>query len=321
MLGSFGKSYFPSKINCISNCYLVWVKGFFQNIKKNSEGVIMLRIKISLILLLVVSWGSNLTVNASQYKDYDNPISFMVETLMWDDVNDIIPNKSKFTIIDLETGFKFQVQRRAGSKHADVQPLTKQDTEIMKQIYVGKWSWKRRAILVLYKDHLIAASMHGMPHGAGAIRNGFPGHFCVHFLGSTTHRKQKADMSHHLMILKAGGELEKYLNKVDPQQLMNVFITAINQEDQSILNYIISSTDNPFPFHKSIIEYNYIELLQIPGEEHFLNKDINVVPLKVKIFKKDGTTEKRLIQLMIKWDALLNRWMIDGENLANELRQ
>ena len=53
----------------------------------------------------------------------------------------------------------------------------------MKTIYQGKWSWQRKAIIVELEDgRRLAASMHGMPHGAGAIRgNNFNGHFCVHF--------------------------------------------------------------------------------------------------------------------------------------------
>ena len=58
----------------------------------------------------------------------------------------------------------------------------------MKKIYNDQWSWKRRAIIVLVKDQMIATSMHGMPHGTGALQNDFPGHFCVYFFGSITHR-------------------------------------------------------------------------------------------------------------------------------------
>ena len=51
----------------------------------------------------------------------------------------------------------------------------------MKEIY-GEWSWERRAIIVVVGGRRIAASMAGMPHGAGLIKdNDFPGHFCVHF--------------------------------------------------------------------------------------------------------------------------------------------
>jgi hypothetical protein len=114
--------------------------------------------------------------------DEDTPISFKIEMLPWEDVNEILPNKTKFTIIDVETGLQFRVQRRAGNQHADVQLLTREDTQIMKKIYNGKWSWKRRAIIVLISDQMIAAFIHGMPHGAGALQNGFLGHFFVHFL-------------------------------------------------------------------------------------------------------------------------------------------
>ena len=96
--------------------------------------------------------------------------SFTVEILPWDQVKEIIPKQSYFTIIDVETGLSFKVQRRAGSKHADVQPVTKKDTKIMKSIYGGKWSWDRRAILVLVHDQLISASMNGMPHLPCAYR-------------------------------------------------------------------------------------------------------------------------------------------------------
>ena len=44
------------------------------------------------------------------------PISFKIEMLPWEEVNNIIPNKTKFTIIDIETGLTFKVQRRAGSR-------------------------------------------------------------------------------------------------------------------------------------------------------------------------------------------------------------
>ncbi|MBM4762001.1 hypothetical protein [Bacillus sp. B15-48] len=156
--------------------------------------------------------------------------------LNWDEVNEILPKYSKFTVVDLETGKKFRVQRRAGSRHADVQPLTAQDTKIMKEIYNGKWSWKRRAIIVHSNKKKIAASMHGMPHGAGALRNNFPGHFCIHFYGSTTHRTNFMDLSHKLMILKASGELESYLNETDAYDLANAYLTGIKQQDSKIVS-------------------------------------------------------------------------------------
>src|SRR3954452_21757693 len=158
-------------------------------------------------------------------------LSYKIEMLDWKEVNQLLPKYTKFTVLDVETGKKFRVQRRAGSHHADVQPLTTKDTKIMKKIYGGKWSWKRRAIVVISKDQWIAASMHGMPHGGGALKNNFPGHFCIHFYGSTTHRTNSMDLSHMLMIYKASGQLNQYLAKADPYQVINAYIVGFKQQD------------------------------------------------------------------------------------------
>ena len=99
----------------------------------------------------------------------------------WDEVKVYFAMYCRAEIIDLETGKSFRVQRRGGRYHADCQPLTRHDTQVMKGIY-GQWSWDRRAVIVVVGGRRIAASMAGMPHGAGAIKdNDFNGHFCVHF--------------------------------------------------------------------------------------------------------------------------------------------
>ena len=165
----------------------------------------------------------------------ENSLSYKIDMLNWNEVNQLMPRYTKFTVIDVETGKKFKVQRRAGSHHADVQPLTSQDTKIMKKIYGGKWSWKRRAILIIHKNQRIAASMHGMPHGAGALKNNFPGHFCIHFFGSTTHRTNSMDLSHMLMVLKAAGKLDDYFGKANPYQVVNAYIAGMKQQDSSIM--------------------------------------------------------------------------------------
>ncbi|MGE5405538.1 MAG: hypothetical protein ACM3PP_11440 [Candidatus Saccharibacteria bacterium] len=129
------------------------------------------------------------------------------ELIEWNEVKNLFPMYAEAEIIDFETRMHFRVQRRAGSSHADVQPLTKEDTKIMKTIFQGRWSWERRAAIVVVGSHRIAASMNGKPHGAGAIKgNNFPGHFCLHFLGSKTHASGKVDNDHQKMVLKAGGK-------------------------------------------------------------------------------------------------------------------
>ncbi|MDR6224417.1 hypothetical protein [Desmospora profundinema] len=157
----------------------------------------------------------------------------------WKEAKYILPKKHMFTVLDLETGLSFRVQRRAGSKHADVQPLTKQDTKIMKQIYHNRWSWNRKAILVHSGKEWLAASMNGMPHGGGGIRNnGFSGHFCIHFSGSTTHRSKDPDLTHQLMINKAAGNVRVFLRSATPQMLAESFIEALSHQDSEILQLL-----------------------------------------------------------------------------------
>ena len=126
------------------------------------------------------------------------------ELLHWDVVNRIF--KSRATIIDVATGLSFEVQRRGGHNHADIEPLTNADTAVLSRIYGGAWSWVRRAVIVVTGGRRIAASINGQPHGGQAITgNGFNGHICLHFLGSRTHASNSLDADHQRMVQAAVG--------------------------------------------------------------------------------------------------------------------
>ncbi|HBF36415.1 MAG TPA: hypothetical protein DDW50_03755, partial [Firmicutes bacterium] len=101
-----------------------------------------------------------------------------IQEVPWSVVNQLWDKGDIATVIDVSTGESFQVKRYGGVYHADVEPLTKQDTQTMFAIYGGHWSWDRRAVIVDC-DHLyISASMNGMPHGGKTIHgNGFHGQF------------------------------------------------------------------------------------------------------------------------------------------------
>lgn len=167
--------------------------------------------------------------------------------LTWKEVNRLFPKYAKATITDFETQKSFNVQRRGGQKHADVQPLTAEDTAVMKAIYSGKWSWKRRAVVVTLEDGArIAASMAGMPHGQGAIRgNKFNGHFCLHFRGSKTHGSGKVDLAHQMMIEKAAGRLETKLLELPAREVIVRFFTAVDQGDKGIALKLVYPQNQP----------------------------------------------------------------------------
>ncbi len=243
--------------------------------------------KTIIICLFLLSLTYKHTYGTTVNNPSVHPISFEPELPSWEEVQNVIPRKSNFTVIDVETGKKFDVQRRAGSGHADVQPLTKKDTLMMKAIYNGDWSWRRRAVLIQVKDRLIPASMHGMPHGAGAIQNGFPGHFCIHFSESRTHRSGKKDLSHHIMILKAAGKFDEYVSTLSAKQSLEVFLLTVKNSDKYLSKKVIVSSNNNL--NRSFSFFDQIEGMQWSIKEPIQDDSIILtkkIPVETKLYLK-----------------------------------
>lgn len=195
------------------------------------KSLIMLTAKwIAATTLLAVLFGPNAAVAAPNGQS-ENTVAYG-RLLRWQEADRIFYRNCVFTVEDLETGLSFQVQRRAGRDHADVQPLTREDTKVMNLIYGGQWSWKRRAIVVRLGEERVAASMNGKPHGGDGIPdNDFSGHFCIHFLESTTHKSTVPDMAHQMMVYKAAGQSRVFTNAAAPEQLAESLVHAMNERD------------------------------------------------------------------------------------------
>lgn len=238
-------------------------------------------------------------------------ISYKIEMLPWNEADLLLPKYAKFTVLDIETGRQFRVQRRAGSQHADVQPLTVKDTETMKRIYGGKWSWKRRAIIIIYKDQWIAASMHGMPHGAGVLKNNFPGHFCIHFYGCKTHRTNTMDLAHMLMIFKASGTLDAYLERANPYEVINAYITGIQQEDVKIVSKVSLQNLNWGPVFKQIEGIKITQLPQLPPED--LKGEIQLdIPIEIDWYIKNTGRQTFKGEMHLLRFSHYDSWKIDS---------
>lgn len=247
----------------------------------------------------------------------ESTISYKIEMLNWKEVNQILPKYTKFTVMDVETGKRFKVQRRAGSHHADVQPLTSKDTKVMKRIYGGKWSWKRRAIIVIHKDQWIAGSMHGMPHGAGALANNFPGHFCIHFYGSTTHRTNSMDLSHMLMVLKASGKLNQYLGKANPYEVINAYVAGLKQQDARITSQASLQQIKWKPI-LGVIENIRISRMEFLPAEDLTNEISLDVPIDVDWYIKDrGRRSFRGVIHLIRFSPM-DAWKVDSQDFLKE---
>lgn len=236
------------------------------------------------------------------------------EYLSWEEVNKLFPKYARATLVDLDTQMKFHIQRRGGSYHADVQPLTADDTSIMKKIYGGEWSWKRRAaILQLDNGRMIAASMNGMPHGSGAIpNNNFPGHFCVHFRDSTTHGSRKSDWGHRIMIWKTAGILDRELKLLEPEDIIRVFVVAMDQGDNKIAGKVMSGSKED-ELSLAVAEIKYIRLDKIEKKED------NLYRVGIRLALK-GSSREYLKNVEVKILQKDGAWLIDYGFLRRSLR-
>ncbi|RIW38517.1 hypothetical protein D3H55_02990 [Bacillus salacetis] len=245
-------------------------------------------------------------------------IDYRIDTIPWEEVDELLPRNSLFTVIDVESGKSFRVQRRAGSSHADVQPLTHRDTKIMKEIYSGSWSWKRRAILVHSENHLIAGSMHGMPHGAGALQNGFPGHFCIHFKGSTTHKTHSPDFSHQLMILKAGGKLDTFLSGLQPQTLVEAFLAGVKNGDLDLVRKTLTVHQTDLKVFEEIETIKWRISSDKSTEASSLVREVRT---DLQVFLKERGPLSAKVTFTVAKASPSSPWKVDGTPLLTILNQ
>ena len=108
--------------------------------------------------------------------------------LEWSYMRSNLPLNTPIMITDVRTGLTYWVKCFSRGNHADVFPVSAEDTEIMLRTFGGRWSWNTRPIWVHYNGRKVAASINGMPHGGTSNRNNnMAGHICIHFRGSRTH--------------------------------------------------------------------------------------------------------------------------------------
>jgi hypothetical protein len=115
-----------------------------------------------------------------------------------------------FLITDVDTGKSFKVKMIGGYNHSDIEPLTAQDTAVMKELFNNTWTWSPRAVVVFKDGMNIAASLSGMPHGADVVKdNDVAGMVDLYLSNSIPHGTSTSTayvQQHYDMILKAAGK-------------------------------------------------------------------------------------------------------------------
>jgi uncharacterized protein YgiM (DUF1202 family) len=111
-----------------------------------------------------------------------------VELTPWSEVKSVFAIGENASVYDINSGKTYNVRSFSNGSHADVEPITHEDTRIMKETFNGVWSWDIKPVLVTVGGKTMAGSISGMPHGGGVNNNnGMNGQVCIHFLGSKVH--------------------------------------------------------------------------------------------------------------------------------------
>lgn len=132
-----------------------------------------------------------------------NPVwKSKVEKVDWfNGGSSVLRRRSYASIYDIDTKITLRIKRKGGTNHADVEPATKADTEKLRKVAGGKFSWASHAVVLICKERYIAAAINTMPHGEQTIRdNGYEGQFCLHLTNSRTHETDRVNEAHQASI-------------------------------------------------------------------------------------------------------------------------
>ena len=101
------------------------------------------------------------------------------------------------TLTDIGKNVSFNVKVQSTGNHADVEPLTANDTRVLCSLYGAATSsqleaqnmYQRRAVIVTNTaGQQFIGSIYAIPHGQDTVSgNDFDGQFCLHFRDSTVH--------------------------------------------------------------------------------------------------------------------------------------
>ena len=108
-----------------------------------------------------------------------------IQLLHWfNEIKTSLKTGQNLQVYDPDTGITFTLYVMSRGRHADVEPLTANDTEKMMNAFGGKETWTPKAVYVKLPDgRWTLATMHNVAHGTQTItNNNFNGQNCVHFL-------------------------------------------------------------------------------------------------------------------------------------------
>lgn len=176
--------------------YPVTVNGEYD--EKTHNAVVAFQQRNSLVISGIADALTRQVLHSGGGKPYSTPVATLPESegrmiaptvnqmklLRWqEDIKPNVRTGQTFTIYDPNTGLGWKLVFYSLGRHADSQPASWRDTQIMNRSF-GETSWTIHPVYVqLPNGQWTMATMHNRPHLYGSITdNGFGGHLCVHFL-------------------------------------------------------------------------------------------------------------------------------------------
>ncbi|GAB4264308.1 hypothetical protein [Thermincola ferriacetica] len=153
------------------------------------------------------------------------------EPVPWPTVKQSFLINKTVMIRDLDSGIKIWVTRRGGYNLARIAPVNQVNKSLLKKIFGGKWSWKRRAVVVYLENKKIAACLAGMPQGKEQL-------FSLYFVDAGTNKSM--NLANKMLIFKAAGQIKKMFKKTSPEEAILGALTAIDQQDGRTLNIFLT---------------------------------------------------------------------------------
>lgn len=115
----------------------------------------------------------------------DPPSKSEIQLLHWQrDIKPTLKSGAKFLVYDPATGLSWTLRLYSPGRHADSEPLTLTDTQVMFKAFGNQNTWNQKPVYVRLPDgRWTIGATHNVPHLSGSIKdNGFDGHLCLHFL-------------------------------------------------------------------------------------------------------------------------------------------
>lgn len=108
-----------------------------------------------------------------------------IQLLHWfDEIKPSLKTGQNLKVYEPDSGISFTLYVMSRGRHADVEPLTADDTEKMMDAWGGKEDWTPKDVYIQLPDgRWTLAVMHNVAHGSQVIQgNNYDGQNCVHFL-------------------------------------------------------------------------------------------------------------------------------------------